>query len=111
MQHSCISFARKHRERFNDFGVAVRSAFEQTLRPTGALPMPDGHGPQTSHDPPGFFSFVSHVIMSFKVAWAKYLAAKPLDSWTIHEAEQFAYSLRPILKVHQTITQWIKQRQ
>lgn len=110
--HSYLSFARKHKQKpFSDFGVAVRSAFEQTLRTTGLLPMPSGHGAQNSHGPPAFFSWASHAVMQFKTAFAKYLVAKPLDNWSVHEAEQFAYSLRPILKVHQTITQWIKQRQ
>src|SRR5262245_50718128 len=88
----------------------VAPAVQISLALTGAVQMPQGHGSQTSHDPPVFFSWASHIVMQFKVAWAKYLVAKPMDTWTINEAEQFEYSLRPILKVHQTITQWIKQQ-
>jgi len=76
---------------------------------SGGMPMPQGHGPQQLHEP-AFFSWASRTVMQFKAAWAKFLGSKPLDSWTVHEAEQFAFQLRPILGVHKQVTDWIQRQ-
>ena len=104
-----LKFARHHEEPITDLQTGLRSAVI-AMQSTGLLPMPSGHGEQNSHDPPPFFSWASHAIMQFKIAWAKYLHAKPLDAWSIHEAEQFAYSLRQILKIHKQVTDWMQRR-
>jgi hypothetical protein len=108
---SYISFAHKHEEKFGNFTVAVRSAFEFALTTTGLLPMADGYSSaQESHDPPGFFTWASHVTMQFTIRWKKYLAARPLDSWDVSQAEQFIYGLRPILKVHKIVSDWLARQ-
>ena len=105
-----VSFAKKHREEITDFTIGIRSAFESALRTSGALPTGDGHGAQVSHDPPGFLVWSASFVMDWKVRFAKYLSARPLDSWDVNQAEQFLYSLRPILKVHKQISEWLRTR-
>jgi hypothetical protein len=106
-----VAFAKKNKEPIEDFALGIRSAVEAALRMTGALPTPDGHGTQLSHDPPGFFAWASQFTMAFKVRFAKYLAAKPLDSWDRSQAESFVYGLRPILQVHKMVTDWLRKQQ
>jgi hypothetical protein len=93
----------------DNFPAAVHS-IQTALRLTDALPTPKGHGPQKSHEPPPFFSWAARAVMQFKLGWSKFLIAKPLDSWTLPEAEQFEFQLRPILKVHRQIIDWIQRQ-
>jgi hypothetical protein len=100
-----VRFSRKHQTPFDDFRVALGAAFEAAARLSGLLEIPHGHGEQTSHDPPPFFAWSARMVMQFKVGFQKYLAARPLKTWEADEREQFAYSLRPILKVHKMLTE------
>jgi hypothetical protein len=106
-----VSFAKKNHAKFDNFTIAIRAAFEAALHASGALPPPRDMGVQTSHDPPKFFSWTSAMVMQFVMRWKKFLSAKPLKSWGVSEAEQFIYGLRPILKVHATVSNWIKEQQ
>lgn len=104
-----VAFARKHKEGpIEDFTIGIRSAFESALRASGALPMPSGFGPQLSHDPPPFLTWAGEFVMQFKVRFSKYLAAKPLHSWNRDQAEQFLYGLKPLLKVHKQVADWLR---
>jgi hypothetical protein len=105
---SYIRFAKKNREPIEDFTVGIRTAFEEALRTSGALPTSDGLGAQISHDPPGFFQWSARFVMEFKQRFAKYLSAKPLERWDAYQAEQFLYSLRPVLKVHKQVSEWLR---
>jgi hypothetical protein len=80
------------------------------LQSTGLLPFPEGHGVQISHDPPPFFTWVGQFVMQFKVRFHKYIGARPIDSWNRSEGEQFLFQLRPILKVHKQVADWLRQQ-
>ena len=101
---SYLKFARSNPEPINDLERAV-IAIRAALQPSGALEFPDGHGIQISHDPPGFFAWSSKMVMQFKVGFQKYLAVRPLKTWDTDTRERFAYSLRPIIKVHKMLTE------
>lgn len=106
---SYVGFAKKHTAPIKEFTIGIRAAFESALRASNALPARAQHA-FASHDPPGFFSWTSKTIMDFGVRWKKYLSARPLDSWELSEAEQFCYGLKPILKVHKTIAEWLARQ-
>ena len=104
-----ISFARKHRTEITDFAASIKSALEMALKTSGALPY-SKFGTQISHDPPSFLQWSAKYVMSFKLRFAKYLSAKPLDSWRREQAEQFLFGLRPVLKVHKQVSDWLARQ-
>ena len=61
-------------------------------------------------DPPPFFTWVGQFVMQFKVKFHKYVSARPIDSWNRSEGEQFLFQLRPILKVHKQVADWLRQQ-
>jgi hypothetical protein len=104
-----LKFAKSNPEPISDLENALR-AVHTAMRTSGALEFPRGHGIQMSHDPPSFPAWSAHMVMQFKVRFRKYLAARPLKNWTTDEKEQFAFSLKPILKVHKMITESFVKR-
>jgi hypothetical protein len=99
-----LKFAKSNPAPISDLENALR-AVHAAMQTSGALESPDGHGAQVSHDPPPFPAWSARMVMQFKVGFQKYLAARPLKNWRADEAEQFAFSLRPILKIHKMITE------
>lgn len=104
-----VSFAKKHPVPIKDFSIGIRAAFESALRASNALPAPEQRT-FISHDPPGFFNWTSQTLMQFGVRWKKYLAVRPLDSWNVSQAEQFLYGLRPVLKCHKAVADWLRRQ-
>ena len=105
-----IRFARKYRDEITEFGPSFKSAFVAALKASGALALPKGRT-EISRDPPGFLAMSARLIMTWKVGFAKYLAAKPLSSWQKSELEQFLFGLRPIMKVHKQISDWLARQE
>jgi hypothetical protein len=96
-----LKLARSNPEPVTDLEDAIR-AIHAAMQTSGAIEFPSGHGPQTLHVA-SFFQKASGWIMAFTAGYKKFVRGNPVRNWDTDAAEQFIYSLKPILEIHREI--------
>ena len=105
---SYLKFARANAEPITELSQAL-AAVAAALTLTGALPFPDGHGPQNLHEP-NFFSKAVDLIQKLLGLYRHYLQRFPLKDWRPQHVESLAASLRPVAEAYRDLTVELKSR-
>jgi hypothetical protein len=102
-----VNFARKNPSPVTNIRDGLRTV-EAVCRATGLLEMHPSHGEQILRCP-HFFSDAGSLLHRFIAVYQKFITTQPLRRWTVDDAEQLAEVLKPIIKIHNQIADFIAE--